>query len=195
MVCLFFLGLVSAVVLPMAPTCCSSYSGGLRWNAGRHLRMHVRGASSGRRRNLAKIPSKEWWQYSCGDRPKRNLRRSYSQPSGLGLGKLPRPLSMNNSGAPIRGTSEHHRIASQNERTPDGVPEAEGGFPAHPPGRMTVVPRIRWCSLAALARPPANFHDASGVAKCMTGSKAGDYFPPPCRPQYFLNRSSIPIFI
>jgi len=34
-----------------------------------------------------------------------------------------------------------------------------------------LVSLIRWCSLARLARPPANFHDASGVAKCMTGSK------------------------
>ena len=33
-----------------------------------------------------------------------------------------------------------------------------------PPGRMAVVPLIRWCSLARLARPPANFLDASGVA-------------------------------
>ena len=59
---------------------------------------------------------------------------------------------------------------SHNERTPDGVPEAARRFPAHPPGRIAVVPEIRWYLLARLARPPANFHDASGVAKCMTGS-------------------------
>ena len=36
---------------------------------------------------------------------------------------------------------------SQNRCAPDGVPEAAGGFLAHPPGRMALVPGIRWYSL------------------------------------------------
>ena len=87
----------------------------------------------------------------------KEISRWSSEPKALSLSK----------GARANTTGSH----PQNERTPEGVPEAAGEFPAHPPGRMAVVPRIRWCSLAKLARPPANFHDASGVAKCMTGSK------------------------
>ena len=72
----------------------------------------------------------------------------------------------------------------QNERTPEGVPEAAEELPAHPPGRMAVVPMIRWYSLAKLARPPANFFGPSrgrshvrtkanpiGVAACALPSK------------------------
>ena len=54
------------------------------------------------------------------------------------------------------------------ECAPEGALEnARTGFPPPPPGRMFACVVFRWCSLAALARPPANFHDASGVQACI----------------------------
>ena len=76
------------------------------------------------------------------------------------------------------GTMEISRWSSEAKTTgspsktkcaPDGAPEnvckenARTKFPPPPPGRMLFGDWFLWYSLAALARPPANFRNASGV--------------------------------
>src|ERR1043166_5459022 len=73
--------------------------------------------------------------------------------------------------APVGGRKEWDRFA----------PCLHGQPVRHPlPGCSCFFAMIRWFSLALLASPPANFPDASGVAKCMTRSS----------PRFLVRRSS-----
>ena len=57
------------------------------------------------------------------------------------------------AGGRASAASDYHRISARNKSAPEGAAEspgvrfARGHFPASPPGRIRLVPLIRWCSL------------------------------------------------